>query len=120
MDTNSNTGAGSDLDQPIAWRAALEDIPVRSEGKQVGTLFDLLGSHEEDIFHGIVVQLQQGSRRVFVPADDVDLIATGHVDVSLTAAELAALPDHTEESQFELGIVGTLRKRAGWIREKDR
>jgi hypothetical protein len=119
MDPKSNAGTG-DADQPIAWRAAPEDIPVRSDGNQVGTLFDLLGSHEEDIFHGIVVQLQPGSRRVFVPADDVDLIAAGHVDVSLTAAELARLPEHTEETQFQLGIVGTFRKRAGWIREKDR
>jgi len=119
MDPNSNAGA-DDVDQPIAWRAATEDVPVRSDGKQVGTLFDLLGSHEEDIFHGIVVQLQPGSRRVFVPADDVASITAAHVDVSLTAAELAGLPDHTEERQFQLGMAGTFRKRAGWIREKDR
>jgi hypothetical protein len=119
MDPNSNAGP-DDADQPIAWRAALEDTPVRSGGKQVGTLFDLLGSHEEDIFHGIVVQLQPGSRHVFVPADDVDLITSGHVDVSLTAAELAGLPEHTEERQYQLGIAGTFRKRAGWIKEKDR
>ena len=119
MDSKSNAGT-NDSDQPIAWRAAPEDIPVRSDGKQVGTLFDLLGSHEEDIFHGIVVQLQPGSRRVFVPADDVASITAAHVDVSLTAAELAGLPDHTEERQFQLGMAGTFRKRAGWIREKDR
>jgi len=109
-----------DADQPIAWRAVPEDVPVRSDGKQVGTLFDLLGSHEEDIFHGIVIHLQPGSRRVFVPADDVDLITATHVDISVSAAELATLPEHTEERQFQLGMVGTFRKHAAWIREKDR
>src|SRR5664279_432779 len=120
MDPRPNPAADSDADQPIAWRAVPEDTAVRSEGQQVGTLYDLLGSDEEDIFHGIVVQLRSGSRRVFVPADDVILITSSHVDVSLSAGELSALPEHTEERQFELGMVGNLRKHLGWVREKDR
>jgi hypothetical protein len=112
--------ASSDADQPIAWRAVPQDTVVRSDGQQVGTLYDLLGSDEEDIFHGIVVQLRSGSRRVFVPADDVILITTSHVDVSPSAAELGALPEHTDERQFELGMVGHLRKHLGWVKEKDR
>ena len=119
MDPNSNAGA-DDVDQPIAWRAATEDVPVRSDGKQVGTLFDLLGSHEEDIFHGIVVKLRSGSRQVFVPADDVVLLTASHVDVSLSAAEIGALPEHTEERGFGLGMVGLFRKHVGWTRENDR
>jgi len=120
MDLRPNADVKGDADQPIAWRAAPEDIAVRSDGQQVGTLYDLLGSHEEDIFHGIVVQLHSGSRRVFVPADDVVLITATHVDVSLSAGELDALPEHTEERQFQLGIVGTFRKHVGWVKEKDR
>jgi hypothetical protein len=55
-----------------------------------------------------------------VPADDVILITASHVDVSLTAGEIGALPEHTEERQFELGMVGNLRKHLGWVKEKDR
>jgi hypothetical protein len=120
MDPKPNPGANSDPDQPIAWRAVPEDAAVRSDGQQVGTLYDLLGSDEEDIFHGIIVQLWSGSRRVFVPADDVILMTTSHVDVSLSAGEIGALPEHTEERQFELGMVGHLRKHLGWVKEKDR
>jgi hypothetical protein len=120
MDPQPNPQANSDADQPIAWRAVPEDTAVRSDGQQVGRVYDVLGSHEEDIFHGIVVQLRSGSRRVFVPADDVILITASHVDVSLSAGELAALPEHTEERQFELGMVGHLRKHLGWVKEKDR
>ena len=120
MDPNPNPEANSVADQPIAWRAVPQDTAVRSDGQQVGSVYDVLGSHEEDIFHGIVVQLRSGSRRVFVAADDVILITTSHVDVSLSEGEIGALPEHTEERQFELGMVGHLRKHLGWIKEKDR
>jgi hypothetical protein len=120
MDPKPNPEANSDADQPIAWRAVPQDTAVRSDGQQVGSVYDVLGSHEEDIFHGIVVQLRSGSRRVFVAADDVILITALHVDVSLSEGEIGALPEHTEERQFELGMVGHLRKHLGWMKEKDR
>lgn len=108
-------------DQPVAWRAVPEDTPVRSsDGQTVGTLYDLLGSHEEDIFHGMVVQLAGERRRVFVGADDVDLLTAGHVDVELTAKEIHTLPDHADERIFDARITGTFRKHLGWVREKDR
>ncbi len=117
MDPNSLNQSSPD-DQPIAWRAVPEDVPVRSEGQDVGTLFDLLGSKEEDIFHGIVVKLPSG-KQVFVGADDVALLTATHVDVDMNPDELSALPEHTEASQFDLGFVG-LRRRLGWNQEKDR
>ena len=120
MDPNQSPQTAGDQDQPIAWRAVPEDAEVRSDGQPVGTVYDLLGSHEEDIFHGIVVKLRSGSRKVFIPSDDVILITATHVDVSLTAAEIGGLPEHTEERGFELGMVGHLRKHVGWIEEKDR
>jgi hypothetical protein len=110
-----------DPEQPIAWRAVLEDTQVRSsEGEQVGTLYDMLGSDQKDIFHGIVVQLGFLGHRVFVPADDVTLMTPSHIDVAYTSEELNALPEHTEERQSELGWVGVLRKSLGWTRERDR
>jgi hypothetical protein len=110
-----------DPEQPIAWRGVLQETPVRSsEGEQVGTITDLLGSDEEDIFHGIVVHLGRLGHDVFIPADDVMLMTPSHIDVAYTADQLHALPQHTEERQFELGWVGFFRKHLGWKREKDR
>ncbi len=110
-----------DPEQPIAWRAVPEDTPVRSaDGESVGTLYDMLGSDQEDIFHGIVVHLGRLGHRVFVPADQVARLTPSHVDVSMTSAELHALPVHDEERQFDLGMVGFIRKHVGWKQEKDR
>jgi hypothetical protein len=111
----------SDADQPIAWRAIVEDEPVRSsEGDDVGTVYDIVGSREDDIFHGVVVHLGRLGHRVLVLADNVSLISGSHVDVSLTSAELHALPKHEDEHTFHLGVTGTFRKHVGWSSDKDR
>jgi hypothetical protein len=120
MDPTQSSAPSDPEEQPIAWRAVPENTVVRADGQPVGTLYDLLGSHEEDIFHGIVVKLRDGSKHVFIGADDVTTLTATHVDVDLTAGEIGALPAHTDERQFELGMVGHLRKHAGWVKEKDR
>ena len=110
-----------DPEQPIAWRGVVPESEVRSsDGEHVGHIVDLLGSDNEDIFHGIVVQLGGLGHEVFIPADDVTLMTPSHIDVAYTADELKALPEHTEERQFELGWVGFLRKHLGWREDKDR
>ena len=109
---------GADIEQPVAWRAVPENVDVRAQGTCVGTLYDLLGSRSEDIFHGIVVKLGSG-RQVFVPSDYVSALTVSRVDVELSASEVEALPGYVEERNFDLGIVG-FRKRLGWKEEKDR
>lgn len=111
----------SDEDQPIAWTAVPQDTRVRtSDAEVVGTLSDLLGSRQEDIFHGIVVHLGRFGHHVFVSADQVSLLTRSAVGVALTSAEIHALPIHDEERQYDLGMVGLFRKYPGWVREKDR
>jgi uncharacterized protein YrrD len=110
-----------DAEQPVAWRAIVEDEPVRSsDGDDVGTVYDVVGSKEDDIFHGIVVHLGRLGHRVLVLADDVSLITGSHVDVSLTSAQLHALPKHADEHTFHLGVTGMFRKHIGWTSDKDR
>ena len=110
-----------DPDQPIAWRAIAPDTRVRSsDGHEVGTVYDVLGSNEEDIFHGIVVQLRGSGPRVLVGADDVDLMTASRVEVGFTDAQLHALPPHAEDHAYHLGITGRFRKGPGWVEDKDR
>ena len=120
-DTETDAERVQDPEQPIAWRGVAQNTPVRSsEGEQVGHIVDLLGSDEEDIFHGIVVRLGRLGHDVFIPADDVTLMTPSHIDVAYTEDQLHGLPKHTEERQFELGWVGFFRRHLGWKREKDR
>ena len=108
-------------EEPIAWTAIIEDTHVRSsDGEDVGTVYDVLGSKEDDIFHGIVVHLGRLGHRVLVLADDVSLISRSRVDVAVSSAQLHALPEHTEEHAFHLGVTGVLRRRPGWSEDKDR
>ena len=111
----------SDADQPVSWRAIVEDEAVRSsDGEDVGTVYDVLGSREDDIFHGIVVHLGRLGHRVLVLADDVDVITQTRVDVDLTSAEIHALPVHTDEHTFHLGVTGLIRRRPNWSADRDR
>jgi hypothetical protein len=111
----------TDTDEPIAWRAIVQDEPARSsDGETVGTVYDVLGSKDDDIFHGVVIHLGRLGHRVFVDADDVSLITLSHVEVSLTSAEIHALPPHSDDRTFHLGVTGMFRKHAGWTQDKDR
>jgi hypothetical protein len=112
------TEPGPAPDQPIAWLAVREETPVRSaDGQPVGTLADLLGSDQDDIFHGIIVHLDSDGRQVFVPADDVTLMTPSYLDVAFTADQLRAMPEHTEERQADLGWIGRFRRE---LRLEDR
>ncbi len=114
-------GTNIDPEQPISWRVVPQDVEVRSsEGTKVGTLDDLLGSDEADIFHGLIVKLSDANRQVFIPADQVTLLTGSHVDVALTTQAIQALPDASEEKTFHLGWKGIFNKTLGWIEEKDR
>lgn len=115
-------GMNIDLEQPISWRVVPQDVEVRgSDGVKVGTLDDLLGSDEADIFHGLMVKLgEPNAHQVFIPASQVTLLTGSHVDVSLSSAEVRALPDASEEKTFHLGWKGIFGKHIGWIEEKDR
>jgi hypothetical protein len=111
--------ANVDPEEPVSWRDVAPNLPVRaSDGEPAGAVVEVLGSSEEDIFHGLVIKLGRLGRRVFVPADYVTALTTSHADVDVTAEELESLPERTDEKDFEVGWTGTFRKHLGWIRDQ--
>jgi hypothetical protein len=75
---------------PIAYEVLEPGVPVyASGGEQVGTVAHVVAAPEEDIFHGIVVNSEQGAR--FLPADQVASLHERGVDLRIDRAAVAAL-----------------------------
>jgi uncharacterized protein YrrD len=108
----------SDEERPLSWLAVLENTPVfSSDGQELGMVREMIGSVEEDIFHGVVIGHGLTPTDVLVPAAKVTSITNRRVDVSLSAEEVRALPAHVEEHSYHLGFVGLFSKRLGWTEE---
>ncbi|HEX6507302.1 MAG TPA: PRC-barrel domain-containing protein [Chloroflexota bacterium] len=105
-------------EQPLAWSAVLEETAVySSDGEEVGVVNEMLGSEDEDIFHGVVVRSGLTGNDVMVPADQVKDITNRRIDIALTAEEVRALSPYQEEDSYRLGFVGLFRRRLGWVRD---
>jgi hypothetical protein len=82
-------------EQEVAWLATPEKAPVMGEaGEEIGRVDGLLGDKGEDIFHGIVLKLAAGGRKVEVRADRIPKITTRRVYTDLATDELEQLPDY--------------------------
>jgi hypothetical protein len=74
-----------DAGLPIAYQALAAGTPVHTQdGGQVGTVKQVLAVEEEDVFDGLVIDTDTGSR--FIDADQVAHIAEHRVDIRLTNA----------------------------------
>ena len=77
----------------VAWQAMPRHAPVvDADGEQIGTVAEVLGDEEEDIFHGLSVKRSRDGETVEIPAAHVKRVTAAHVIPDLSAAELAALP----------------------------
>jgi hypothetical protein len=76
---------------PIAYQVLEKGIPVLAgDGVEIGTVDHVVAAPAEDIFHGIVIRV--GTTRRFVAADEVASLHERGVDLRITAAEAAQLP----------------------------
>ena len=102
-------------DQPTSWRSIVYGTAVlAADGDHVGEVREVLGSDEEDIFHGLRVRLAGQKRDVMVPSDDITALTVTSVTTSLTKAELEAIAPYDETATFHLASVGWLRRHLGW------
>jgi hypothetical protein len=76
---------------PIAYPVLERDVPCyASGGEQVGSVDHVVSAPEEDIFHGIVMKTEHGTR--FVAAEHVASLHEHGVDLRIDAAACAELP----------------------------
>jgi uncharacterized protein YrrD len=105
-------------DQPVSWKTILAETPVfSSDDEEVGTVHEVLGSEQEDIFHGIVVRSGLLGKDVVVAAEDVTGLEEKRIDLALSADQVRALEAFKEEESYHLGIIGLFRRRLGWVPE---
>ncbi|MGI8967914.1 MAG: hypothetical protein ACR2GA_02270 [Chloroflexota bacterium] len=105
-----------DDERPLAWTAILANTAIESnDGQQVGRIVDVVGA--EDIFHGVEVSTDAGSKSVLIPAEHVTAITNQRVRTDLEAESIRQLPVYVPEESYHLGFVGLIRKRLGWTDE---
>jgi hypothetical protein len=96
----------TDDDVAVAFDVLQRGTPVVDrEGVEIGTVREVRNNAREHIFDGLVVATKQGRR--FVDAPEVARMTARRVTLTITAAEVAALPEPAE------GLMGRLRGMLG-------
>ena len=90
----------------IGYQVLPRGTPVlAADGEQVGTFDRALHHGREHLFDGMVLRTEEGRR--FVDAPEVARMTGRRVTLTITAAELAALPEPAQ------GLMGRLRGMLG-------
>jgi hypothetical protein len=89
---------------------------VDSAGVELGTVHEVLDNAREHIFDGIVVATRDGRR--FVDAPEVGRITERRVTLTIDAAAVAALPDHSSLPPAVDALSGGLRSRMSRLRDR--
>ena len=77
----------------VAWQAMPLHAPVvDAEGDEIGTVAEVLGDEDEDIFHGLAVRLKHDGKTVEIAAVHVTRVTTERVITDLSAGDAGGLP----------------------------
>ena len=79
---------------PVSWLVVERGWKVTDrDGGQVGTVEEVLGEHERDIFDGLAVATKLLGKARYVPAERVAAIYEGLVELDLSGDEVSRLGD---------------------------
>ena len=110
------------MSDPVSWLLVERGWTVRAaDGEQVGTVHEVTGSREDDIFDGLTVRSGVLARPQYVAAEDVAEIREGVITLALAHADFEGLPQHEEpprqerllpeQSSWWLRLLDQFRKR---------
>lgn len=106
-----NDEAGS----PIAYEALAVGTAVYDRnGQRVGQVKQILAVEEQDVFDGIVIKTEEGTR--FIDAPTIAHIAEYRVDLNLNDADVASQPEHEKSAPIYEARVPTRRLEDLWRR----
>ena len=69
---------------------------VDSTGAEVGSVDEVVGDSTDDIFNGLSISTSLLGKPRYVPAERVGAITEGHVQVTMSKAELEGLGEYKE------------------------
>ncbi len=91
------------MPDPVAWKVVEKGWPVYDrDGEQVGTVHEIAGDTEHDIFDGFAIKTGRVGSAKYVPAEIVASIAVGEVRLTSSHDEIASLKDMHEEVEEEI------------------
>ena len=80
------------MPDPVSWFVVEPGWKiVAADGDEVGTVHELLGDLERDIFDGIAVSTGALAKPTYVPSEQVGEIREGEVHLALTGEQFAQL-----------------------------
>lgn len=104
------------MPDPVAWKAVEKGWAVYDrDGEQVGTVHEIAGDEEADIFDGFGVKTSALGHVKYVPAEIVASIAVGEVRLSVPGDAVAQLEDmHAETEEQIIPEKSTWYQRLAW------
>jgi len=86
-----------------------------AEGEEIGSVHELTGDENADIFDGLAIKQGVLSKDHYVPSEHVAQILEGEVHLSLTRAQTEALETYTEPTEEQIIPEGsTWYQRFAW------
>ena len=86
------------MPDPVAWIVIERGWEVvSSDGQKIGTVDEVLGDQNADIFDGLAVAAGLLKKPKYVPAERVGEIVEGRLTLELTKDEFEALEDYDGE-----------------------
>src|SRR5436190_19700132 len=86
------TGAAPAMTDPVSWLQIAQGWNVlTSDGVIVGTVAQVEGDKQSDIFDGLAVESKQPSEIRYVPAEQVAAIYPDEVTLTIASAEIGTL-----------------------------
>ena len=91
------------MPDPVAWKAVEKGWAVYDrDGEQIGTVHEIAGDEEADIFDGFGVKTGTFAGVKYVPAEIVASIAVGEIRLTISGNEVAPLEDMRAEVEEQI------------------
>jgi hypothetical protein len=102
-------------ERTVSWLAIRRNAPVVDrDGNELGHVEAVLGDDEDDIFHGVALNLKGWGGHVEVPADRVQRITDEKVYTDLDEDEAKSLDEHEPDRWFDFEGATRFLKRPKW------